>query len=65
MTGEELRPFVVPLAVLGAALVLAASVLQWKTGREARFAVLLTRLGYGLTFLSITLFIVIGFLPKD
>lgn len=57
------RWLVVALAVLGATLVMAASLVAGgRSGQSppaiARF---LTRLGYGLTFASIALFIVAGF----
>ena len=65
MTADDARFLVFPLAVLGAALVLGASVLQWKRpGEDTRATVMLTRIGYGLTLVSMALFIYVGFLAE-
>jgi len=57
------RPIIIALAIAGALLVITASLMKG-SGTEAptgRLA-LISRLGYALTFISITLFIVAGFL---
>lgn len=57
------RPVIVGLAVLGAALVMAAGLLKGKGGQPLGGpALFINRLGYALTFVSVALFIVAGFL---
>lgn len=57
------RPVIVGLAILGALMVMAASLFG---GRDAanpdRRALLLSKTGYAVTFASIALFIVAGFM---
>jgi quinol-cytochrome oxidoreductase complex cytochrome b subunit len=57
------RPVIVALAILGALMVTAASILGRKQeGAPGPSTVLINRVGYALTFASIALFIVAGFL---
>ena len=53
------REVVIVLAIAGAVLATAASSLEGRIG--ARRAMLVNRAGYGLTFASIAIFIVVGF----
>lgn len=57
------RPVVIALAIVGALLVTAGSLLQGPRNAPPRpIGLLLSRIGYGATFLSIGLFIVAGYL---
>ncbi|MEW5964103.1 MAG: hypothetical protein AB1749_11125 [Pseudomonadota bacterium] len=57
------RPVIVTLAILGAVLVTVASVMRPKgNGPPPLSTVFIIRVGYALTFASIALFIVAGFM---
>lgn len=58
------RPIVIALAIAGAGMAMAGSVLEARKGRGYRGALLLTRIGYGVAFASVLLFIVAGFLSE-
>lgn len=58
------RPVVIALALAGAGLATAGSVLAWRRGREHRGAAWLTRLGYAVAFTSVLVFIVAGYLSE-
>lgn len=58
------RPVVIALALAGAGMATAGSLLAWRRGRQHRGAVWLTRLGYAVTFASVLIFIVAGYLSE-
>lgn len=60
------RPVIITLAIVGALLVTAASMLpQPKDGSTSALSRVLTRAGYGITGASIVLFIAAGFLSNQ
>lgn len=58
------RPLIISLAVVGALLVVLASLMKKQAEEQGLTgsALFINRLGYALTFVSIALFIVAGFL---
>lgn len=59
------RPIIIALAIAGAAVATVGSVLLRKGSRvDPKTARLVMRIGYGITWLSVGIFIVAGFLGK-
>jgi hypothetical protein len=59
------RPVVIALAIAGAAVATVGSVLLRKGSRvDPKTARLILRVGYGITWVSIAIFIAAGFLGK-
>ena len=63
LTSLAQRPVVIALAISGALLVTAGSLMQGpRTAPPRPFGLWLSRIGYALTFVSILLFIVAGYM---
>lgn len=59
------RPVIIALAIAGAAIATVGSVLLRQGSRvDPKTARLVMRIGYGITWLSVGIFIVAGFLGK-
>jgi len=59
------RPVIIALAIVGAAVATVGSVLLRQGSRvDPKIARLVMRIGYGITWLSVGIFIVAGFLGK-
>ena len=58
------RPVVIGLALAGAVIATLGSFLGRRHGKGHRGAALLIKLGYGITFASVLIFIVAGFMSE-